>query len=271
MIAQVVSSLLSGSLAQLLGLWFDPVWSLRVPLLIGTCFLGAAIIPLMRFEEMQKSIPKNLPKRILSNPLSILKGRGNGIRLIVQFSVSSSFIGFGAGLVIPYINLYFAERFHIDKAAIGVVLGCAQACTALAIIVGPAIARRIGPVKAAVAFQLASIPFLLITAFATSVWPASGAVIARNALMNCANPIQDSIMMGLVSEDLRSISVSIGQSLWSLGSAIMGPVSTNTVHHFGAYTGYAIVFTGTAILYFIGAIYYLVTFRKHESELIEGS
>jgi predicted MFS family arabinose efflux permease len=181
------------------------------------------------------------------------------------------FIGFGAGLVIPYLNLYFADRFGMSKASIGVVIALAQALTAVAIFVGPAVSQRIGPVKSVIAFEILSIPFLLITGWTTNPWVASGAVILRQALMNCSNPIQDSIMMALVDDDLKSLAVSCGQTVFTLGWAVMGPVSTHIVSHFGSYTGYAIVFTCTACLYLIGSTFYGLSFARYERRVYAPS
>ncbi|WAH37194.1 MFS transporter [Alicyclobacillus dauci] len=269
LIAQVFGSMISGGLAQVFTAFLDPVWSLRLTLLFGALVMFTSLVPFSRIADPPRSPKTSAHSFKLSGALSRFKAQKSQLWLITKFAIASTLIGFGAGLVIPYLNLYFAERFHMTKAGIGIVIGLAQAVTALAMFVGPAMAKRMGPVKAAVSFQLASIPFLLTTAYANNALFASGAVIIRNALMNCANPIQDSIMMALVSEDLRGFAVSAGQTLWSLGWAVMGPVSTHIVHQFGSYNGYAIVFTATAILYLIGAIYYFIAFGKHEAEVVQ--
>ncbi|QSO46172.1 MFS transporter [Alicyclobacillus mengziensis] len=291
LVAQVVGSVASGSLAQGFGSFLGPVWSIRLTLLIGAFIALFSLIPFSKIEQVQRprvrrpmddetdlqsqtSRSRGLsrqPKRLRLRSRFKFRGSRAQLFLVMKFAVASTLVGFGAGLVIPYLNLYFAERFHMTKVSIGIVIGLAQAVTALAMFIGPALARRIGPVKAAVTFQMSSIPFLLTTAYATNAWLASGAVVVRNALMNAANPIQDSVMMALVSEDIRGFAVSVGQTLWSLGWAVMGPVSTRIVHHYGSYTGYAIVFTATATFYLIGSVYYFFTFHRYESEVYEAA
>ncbi|MCL6599201.1 MAG: MFS transporter [Alicyclobacillus macrosporangiidus] len=271
LVAQVLGSFVAGSLAQGLGAYLGPVWSIRAALLVGGVFAISAVIPFSRTEEMRR------PDQLEAGPPARRAGwremwprlaaEREQFALIVKFTVCSALIGFGAGLVIPYLNLYFAERFHMAKAGIGLVIGLAQACTALAMFVGPALAKRFGPVRAAVGLQMASIPFLLITGWASNVWLASGAVIVRNALMNSASPIQDSVMMALVHEDVRGLAVSLGQTLWTLGWAVMGPVSTQIVHLYGPYTGYAIAFSGTALLYLLGSSLYRIWFGRYESKV----
>ncbi|QSO52578.1 MFS transporter [Alicyclobacillus curvatus] len=313
LVAQVVGSVASGSLAQGFGSFLGAVWSIRLTLLIGAGIALFSLIPFSKIEQAPNSRVRRRfagdaerqsdkgpragqgerngdgngdvdvdvdahsgnierqPKFLRLRSRFRLHGSRDQLMLVMKFAIASTLVGFGAGLVIPYLNLYFAERFHMTKVTIGIVIGLAQAVTALAMFIGPALARRIGPVKAAVTFQLSSIPFLLTTAYATNAWMASGAVVVRNALMNAANPIQDSVMMALVSEDMRGFAVSVGQTLWSLGWAVMGPVSTRIVHHYGSYTGYAIVFTATASFYLIGSVYYFLTFHRYESEVYEGA
>jgi predicted MFS family arabinose efflux permease len=188
--------------------------------------------------------------------------------LIARFTAVSTCIGFGAGLVIPYLNLYFSDRFGMSKSSIGFIIACGQALTALSIFIGPLVSRRIGPVRAVITFQLLSIPFLLVTGWTANSILAAGAVIIRQALMNCSNPIQDSIMMALVDDDLKSLAVSCGQTVFTLGWALMGPVSTHIVSVYGPYTGYAVVFSCTAVLYLIGSILYGIWFGRHEHRVL---
>ncbi|MCL6515912.1 MFS transporter [Alicyclobacillus sp.] len=276
LVAQVLGSFLAGSLAQAIGGWLGPVWSLRAALLTGAVFAVLALIPFSRIEDGRRADgreakPAAASRAGLRDLLPKAAAEREQFGLILKFTACSALIGFGAGLVIPYLNLYFAERFHMAKAGIGLVIGLAQACTALAMFVGPALAKRFGPVHAAVGLQMASIPFLLITGWASNVWLASGAVIVRNALMNAASPLQDSVMMALVREDVRGLAVSLGQTLWTLGWAVMGPVSTQIVHVYGPYTGYAIAFSGTALLYLTGSTLYRVWFGRYEARVQTGA
>jgi MFS family permease len=272
LLAQVIGSMVAGGLSTLLvHLLANPVWALRLTLLLGGLIGLFALVPFSKIQEKPRQRHVSGKQRQRKDFFGQFRGQRKQLLLILKFALSAAFIGFGAGLVIPYLNLYFVERFHMANAGVGVVIGLAQACTALAMFIGPALANRLGPVKAVVLFQLLSIPFLLITGWAMNLWFASVAVIIRNALMNSSNPIQDSIMMALVNEKMRGFAVSCGQTMFTLGWAVMGPVSTYIVHRHGAYTGYAIVFSGTAVLYLIGSCFYGISFKKYESQVSSQS
>jgi MFS family permease len=281
--AQVLGSLGGGGLSDLLqALGMEPVWAIRLTLLLGAALAAGAMIPFLRIREVRRGagVPAGYEKEKPAQHAEHsgwrggwrrFAGRREQLRLIIKFMTASALIGFGAGLVIPYLNLYFSDRFHMSKAAIGLVVGISQAVTAIAMFVGPALARRFGPVRAVVLLQLASIPFLLFTGWAMNVWLASAAVVVRQALMNSSNPIQDSIMMALVDDDLKGFAVSCGQTMFTLGWAVMGPVSTSIVHRYGSYTGYALVFTGTAVLYLLGSIFYGIAFGRYQARVMAVS
>ena len=82
------------------------------------------------------------------------------------------------------------------------------------------------------------------------------------ALMNVGNPIQMSLMMRSVDDSMKGLANSVGQMEFSLGWAVMGPVSTGIVMMYGAYYGYAIVFSITAALYVVASCYFFFVFRN---------
>src|SRR5699024_1918102 len=88
-----------------------------------------------------------------------------GLKIIALFAVAQLIIGTGSGLVIPYLNLYFADRFDASTSVIGIIIALGQGATAVAMFIGPMVVKRLGEVRAVVILQLLSLPFLLLTAF----------------------------------------------------------------------------------------------------------
>jgi MFS family permease len=272
--ANVVGNLLGGTLTDLFlhvgGL--SGVWSIRLTLLIGSIIFILGIIPLWKTTE----VPKKMDKKafsIKSFKTSIPPGQ---LKLIFIFAFASILVGFGSGLVIPYLNLYFADRFGAANSTIGLVLSLGQAVTAIAMIIGPAVVRQVGEMRAVVLLQLLSLPFMLITAFTQSFWLAALGFLFRQALMNAANPIISSMMMEKVDHSLKGFANSINQMVFSLGWASMGPVSMSLVLLYGEYWGYSIVFSITAVLYMTSSIFFYLMFREkstagHQKVLVKTS
>lgn len=252
-IGNVAGGFIADGLANLTG---SEVLGLRWTMYIASFFTLLSVWPLFFIEDRRMKRDLKLTFR------SILKEQRSQLKLIGQFTLASAFIGFGAGLVIPYLNLYFHDRFHASNSAIGLVISLGQAATALAILIGPVIVKRFGEVKAVVFLQMISIPFLLLTGFTNSLLLASIGYLFRQAFMNAGNPIQQSLMMTRVNNEMKGLANSIGQMVFMLGWALMGPVSTAIVSRGGIYWGYAIVFTLTALLYFSGSFYFYLTFGK---------
>ncbi|MDG5470367.1 MFS transporter [Jeotgalibacillus sp. ET6] len=258
--SQVAGSLIGGGLTDLfhLVLNWSSLSSVRWSLFAGGVFFTAAIFPLLKMIEL----PAEKQMVIHSaGELSIRKkAKRDNFKLIALFAVAQLLIGFGSGLVIPYLNLYFADRFLASPSYIGLIISGGQAMTAIAILIGPLVVKKIGEIKALVILQLLSLPFLLLTAFTESLVVASLGFLFRQALMNAGNPIQTSLMMEMVGDEFRGLANSINQMVFNLGWATMGPVSTGIILIYGSYWGYAWVFTLTCVLYLISSLYFLITF-----------
>ncbi|WP_102273958.1 MFS transporter [Cytobacillus massiliigabonensis] len=259
--ANVIGNLGGGILTDFFSIFTSELNSIRFTLLIGSIIFLMGIIPVIKFNE-QRVARKNIKEKKTISVRTILSKNDN-VKIILLFAFAQLLIGVGAGLVIPYLNLYFADRFSASNSAIGFIISMGQAATAIAMIIGPMVVRKVGEVKAVVILQLSSLPFLLMTAYTESLWLAAIGFLFRQALMNAGNPIQMSLMMSKVGDSMKGLANSVNQMVFNLGWAIMGPISTGIVMKYGAYWGYAAVFTITAFLYLIGSVYFFIVFRSY--------
>jgi predicted MFS family arabinose efflux permease len=166
--------------------------------------------------------------------------------------------------VIPYLNLYFANRFDASNSFIGLILSLGSGMTAVAMLIGPVLVKKVGKVRALILFQIVSIPFLILTAYTTSLLLASIGFLVRQALMNAGNPIQSAVAMEIVSDKYKGLANSINQTVFQLGWATMGPIAAGLVISFGSYWGYAYAFTLTGVLYVISSTYYYFIFGRRQ-------
>ncbi|WP_047980322.1 MFS transporter [Ornithinibacillus contaminans] len=260
--ASVIGSLLGGTLTDFFSLFTSELTSIRYTLIIGSIFYLVAFIPILKMEERAKpkqETAKKIPFR------EFFQSNKTGFKVIALFAVAQLLIGFGSGLVIPYLNLYFADRFEATNSVIGLIISLGQAATAVAMFIGPLVVKKVGEVRAVVYLQLSSLPFLLLTAYTENLVLATIGFLFRQALMNAGNPIQSSLMMSKVDDSVKGLANSINQMVFQLGWAFMGPISTAIVMLKGAYWGYAHVFTITAGLYLVGSLYFLIVFRSLKS------
>ena len=94
-------------------------------------------------------------------------------KLIGQFIVTQLLIGLGSGLVVPYLNLYFTNRFAVSLSGMSILIALGQIMTIVSMLIGPTLAAKVGSVRAVVIFQVLSLPFLLFTGFTNLLFIAS--------------------------------------------------------------------------------------------------
>ncbi|WP_054956458.1 MFS transporter [Paenibacillus dakarensis] len=265
--AQVLGGMGGGFLADFIQLFgVNQVTSLQMVLMVGgTCTL-AAFIPLL-FTTDSKILEEDLPG---SGELSHIPTAANtheaGFKVIAQFAAAQLLIGLGSGLVVPYLNLYFTNRFSVSLSAVGVLISLGQVMTIISMLIGPVLVNKVGAVRSVVCFQILSLPFLLLTGFTNIFSVAAIGFLFRQALMNAANPIQSSILIDRVPAHRRGIANSITQTAFMLGWATMGPVQSLLVTHYGSYWGYAITFCITGTLYVASSLLYFWMFRERKTE-----
>jgi len=80
-------------------------------------------------------------------------------------------IGFGAAILIPYMNVFFKYRFDISDSLLGILFSLSSAMIGVGTVVGPRLAARLGgKVRAVAVTQFSSLVFLLVMGFAPMLW-----------------------------------------------------------------------------------------------------
>lgn len=272
-VANVIGSLFGGIIADTLQIVFSlgAEESIRWALLIGAAIFTLGIMPLFKLQnnpskpiQILSTADEPEPEPEIELELEADNNLRRNLILIFHFSFASLLIGLGSGLVIPYLNLYFSNRFDASNAFIGLILSLGSGMTAVAMLIGPILVKKVGKVKALIMFQLLSIPFLILTAFTTSLLLASVGFLMRQALMNAGNPIQSAIAMEIVADKYKGLANSVNQTVFQLGWATMGPIATGLVVALGSYWGYAYAFSITAGLYVVSSTYYYFVFGRRK-------
>jgi MFS family permease len=174
-------------------------------------------------------------------------------------------IGFGAALLIPYLNLYFKETHQVSDNALGVLYSLGSLTVGLATLVGPKLAETLGSkVRTVVVTQSLSIAFLLLLGFAPNVWLAGLAFLMRGALMNMSNPLYSSFAMEQTAEHERAAVNSVLTLMWQVGWAV-GPYISGLVQ---AGYGFAPLFVTTASLYTVATALMWLFFRRAEGQAV---
>lgn len=181
-------------------------------------------------------------------------------RLLFKLTFPFFLVGMGAGLIIPFLNLYFRDRFDLSPQTIGVYYGLVQASMLLGVMIGPELARRFGMIKTIVFTEWASIPFMVILAFTGNLPLATLAFLLRGALMNLGVPIANNYMMERVGMADRALVNSWSMIAWSLSWAVTAGIGGLMIEH----GGYELPLLIACGLYVLSSGLYFWYFRKCE-------
>jgi MFS family permease len=221
-------------------------WSLGVTSLLT----GLALIPLM--------LLKVKPRDLGADPMTPLRALWSNRLKMTQLLLPGLIISLGAGMLIPFMNVFFRERYGLADEVIGTLFGFSSLGMGLAIFGAPILAERWGKAKTVVMTRALSIPFLVAMGYVFSLPLAIVSFLSRSALMNLSNPVYQTMVMEEVDEDSRGIAASLNSMIWSLGWAISpsisGPLQTRY--------GFAPVFAVTIVTYAISIYMVYVWFVR---------
>jgi predicted MFS family arabinose efflux permease len=166
--------------------------------------------------------------------------------LTLKLAIPNLVIGFGAAILVPYFNVFFAERHQMSDAALGTLFSVGSLITGIGCIIGPRFVGNLGgKIRAVVVGQAASLGFLLLIGFSPWAWLAAIGFLARGALMNMVAPLFDAFALEQTHETEHGAVNSIRNLAWNLGWAV-GPYISGVVQQ---RWGFSPLFISTAVLY----------------------
>jgi MFS family permease len=238
-------SLIAGQLpAGLQSLWNIPpgsALSYQIILLAGTFCGLLALVPLLLARASPPAEVPPAPER----PESAAWTREEKLS-ILRMVTPNFMIGCGAALLIPYLNLFFRQRFSVPDSLLGGMFSLSAVITGLATLGSPWLASRLGSkIRTVMATQAGSLLFLLILGFSPSFAPAGIAFFFRAGLMNMSVPLYAAFCMERTPEARRGVVSSLIQMAWQAGWAV-GPSVSGFVQDRWGFTP---LFVATSVFY----------------------
>jgi len=185
------------------------------------------------------------------------------ISLTAKMTVPQILIGFGAAILIPYMNVFFKFRYDISDSDLGILFSISSLLIGIGSIMAPWLSTRMGgKVRAVVVTQFGSLVFLLMTGFAPFLWLSSIGYLLRTALMNMSAPLYSAFCMERTPEHHQGLVNSVLNLAWNIGWSV-GPFISGVVQE---HYGFTPLFIATSVLYFI-AIVAAWTFFKNTEKL----
>jgi MFS family permease len=174
---------------------------------------------------------------LLRNPLLVITG-------------VYTLFGAGAGLFLPYANLYFVQHLGASSALFGLIDGAANTLNALATLAAPWVALRIGKMKALTVTRLFSLPIQLLIGLTSFIPLAAFLYPLRQALMDMSVGLLQVYSMESVPPQRRGFANSSYQAAFQGVQALTTPLGGWII----ARSGFAPVFVGAAVLYLLAIV-----------------
>jgi predicted MFS family arabinose efflux permease len=170
---------------------------------------------------------------------------------VALLALPEAIIGLGAGMTIPFLQLYFRNEFHQGSFAIGAIYTAGSLGMALGYAVSPAFARRFGPRWVIVGSQLLSIVFLVELAFPAGLSFAIVSFVLRTSLMNLNAPVLSQFALEMAHpDDQRAVSSTLSLVrgvTWAIAGSLGGWLIDRR------HGDFSLTIVSTAILYVVAA------------------
>ncbi len=259
-VSGVAGSLLGGLLPMLWGgvlrLSPDSLLVYRMTLFTALIVLGLSVIPYSRIREVRQAT-----SRIRVWPIRL-----RNPRLVAKLALPELLMGLGAGLLVPFLNVYFSRHLLATSAQVGFIFSAMNLVTTVAVLWAPVLGIRRGKVGATVLTRLLSIPMLLVIAMTGNLWVAATAAWVRSALMNIGSPLMGSFSMEILEAKERATVSSILGMLWSLGWGLGAKLAGDIMQNYS----YTMPYYFTMVLYIASALFLYRFFGRDEHRLVAG-
>jgi MFS family permease len=218
----------------------------------GLAGLGLAPLAMMRMPRLERS------ERSMFTPISYAAEHP---RLLSKLVLPMLVTSIGAGLIMPFMNVFFRVVHNRSDPVIGSLFAWGSLAMGLGLLIAPPLAERMGKIQLVVITQGLSIPFLVLLGYSPWFWMSAGAYYVRLALMNMSGPVYQTFVMEQVDASARATVASLVSMAWNFGWAFSPTISGWLQVRYG----FGPAFLGTIILYTIAVgMYWAFFWRKRE-------
>jgi len=255
-LANMAGSAGSGNLVTMIGeASSDILLGYRVTFYIAILLGLSALIP---FAFIRVAAPSSEENRITMSWVKVRQRAG----FFFKITSANFLIGLGAGLSIPFLNLYFRDRFGLAPDEIGLYYFAVHCSMFFGTLSGPIFTKRLGLVRTIVITQLASIPFMFVLAYSYFLPIVVVAFVLRGGLMNLGVPISTNFGMEMATKSEHGLVNALLMVSWTGGMAVSAFFGGRIIETFG----FTVSFDMTIFLYVVSALIYFAFFRKSEKK-----
>ena len=230
-------------------------------------FIIISLSAIFLISRMKESKPRSTSSDFSHNFSSLLLDYD--WFLILKALVPTLLIAVGAGLTIPFINLFFYSVFNMDSAQFGILGSVASTMSFIALLLAPTMKRKYGYNISIITTQSVAIVLLIVLIFTELFSAVNGiifvaifAYIFRQPLMHISSPITSELMMKYVGEKNQELISAVNSSIWSASWFISAKIFQylRELNY-----EYYKIFLITAVMYSIGVFLYYFIIKEYKT------
>jgi MFS family permease len=262
-VAATIGNLVAGQVPDWLNRWLGitqgSAASYQWVITAGILLAATSLIPVFLIRE-KKSAQGHDQARI---PLKTIFRKLTARPIVRQLAIINLIMGFGAAILIPYLNVFLRGKFNIADDLLGLIFSLSSLLVFLGSMASPWLLRltksRIIPT---VATRGVSVLFLFALGFSPILWIAVISLWFRTVLMQMSSPLLDNYAMLVSRPEEQGAIASIPGIGWQMGQAVGIFLSGLVQTRFG----FSPIFITTGLLYIISITLTWVYFRPGEKE-----
>lgn len=199
-----------------------------------------------------------LPAAAPSRGRELALPREGGLRLLMPL-VAVWMVA--AALVLPFFNVFFADRFALSVADVGAIFAGSQLGTALLLVAAAELARRYGPRRMLFIWMSAMAPALLVLAAGGSLALVMTAYVVQGVIGPATNPLLDQVLLERAPRERHGI-VAGWRNAAAEGAGVIGAAAGGSVL---VATSFAALFETAAAVAAASAVALYVVFRATDA------
>ncbi|HET8522462.1 MAG TPA: MFS transporter [Thermomicrobiales bacterium] len=253
LVGGVVPSLLAWSIGSIDA---GSATAYRWTMIVGAIIAFSSLIPLWMMGEARRGRPREEQTAALVVETPTERRR---VRLdMTAFIMTGGVMSLGVGMVIPFYNVFLAT-LGANSRQIGYVYALGGLAAAIVGLGAPAVANRLGPLRAVFVVRTSILPFYALLILSPVYGVAILAHMVRQTSISMAWPIDSTFIGELLPRRARSSVFGLRSAAWNFGYALASVIGGEVIVR----SGYNATFIAINLFTFLSALIFVGYFRRH--------
>lgn len=237
----------------------DAILILQIGLFLSVVLWLISLIPTFFLREDPEILKRN--KKISASSKLAMRNVTNW-KTIMVFTLSSVFIGTGAGMFVSFFSLFFLLKYHASATQIAIIFATGSLFVALGNFITPILAEKFGKAELLVATRMISIIFIIMLPLSNILLIAGVFYLLRIVFMVGTFPTESALAMETVNDDERTTMEAIRLA----GSSIFAALGFLIGGYYIQIGDFQTPFFISAILYFIATGVFWMYFKNGKAD-----